>query len=116
MTDENVQRPALELGMDAKDFVRFQWLKSELVAFCRANGLPTGSSKADLTERIATFLRTGELLLPTTRPKLRADGLVPTLDTVITVVIEVISLIGRSLKRLLASIFISRRPSNSISR
>ena len=65
MLSENGQRSMLELGMDAKDFLRFHWLKSELVEFCRANGLPTGGSKGQLTERIAHFLRTGELLLPT---------------------------------------------------
>jgi len=85
MVGENRQRPVLELGIDAKDFLAFYWLKGELAEFCRANGLPTGGSKADLTERIAHFLRTGELLLPEKRPKLKSDGQVPTLDTVITV-------------------------------
>ncbi len=84
MASENGQRPTLELGIDAQNFLAFYWLKSELVEFCRANGLPTGGSKGELTERIAHFLRTGELLLPTTRPKLKSDGQVPTLETVIT--------------------------------
>ncbi len=84
MTDEKTQRPALELGLEASDFLAFYWLKSELVEFCQVNGLPTGGSKGELTERIAHFLRTGELLLPEKRPKLKTDGQVPTLETVIT--------------------------------
>ncbi len=80
-----MQRPTLDLETDVNDFLAFYWLKSELVEFCRLNGLPTSGSKTDLTERIAHFLRTGELLLPEKRPKLKTDGQVPTLDTVITV-------------------------------
>ncbi len=84
MASENTRRPPLELGIEASDFLAFYWLKSELVEFCRANGLPTSGSKIDITERIAHFLQTGELLLPEKRPKLKSDGQVPTLDTVIT--------------------------------
>jgi len=84
VTEGNKQRPELDLGIDAQDFLVFYWLKSELVEFCRANGLSTVGSKGVLTERIAHFLRTGELLLPTTRPKLKSDGQVPTLETIIT--------------------------------
>ncbi|MCA0456677.1 MAG: SAP domain-containing protein [Chloroflexi bacterium] len=78
-----MQRPPLDLEIKVKDFLAFYWLKAELVEFCRANGLPTGGSKGELTERIAHFLRTGELLLPTTRPKIKSDGQLPTLDTII---------------------------------
>ena len=42
MVGESQQRPTLELGVEAQDFLAFYWLKSELVEFCRANGLPTG--------------------------------------------------------------------------
>ena len=84
MASENVQRPALDLEIDAADFLAFYWLKSELVEFCRVNDLPTSGSKIDLTQRIAHFLKTGELLLPEKRPKLKSDGQVPTLETIIT--------------------------------
>lgn len=84
MADENKQRPTLDLEINVDDFLAFYWLKEELVEFCRANGLPTRGSKGELTERIAHFLRTGELLLPEKRPKLKTDGQVPTLETVIT--------------------------------
>ena len=84
MANEKAQRPPLELDIEVNDFLAFYWLKSELAEFCRANGMPTGGSKGELTERIAHFLRTGELLLPTSRPKLKSDGQVPTLETVIT--------------------------------
>lgn len=84
MTDEQKQRPTLDLETDANDFLAFYWLKDELVEFCRVNGLPTSGSKRELTERIAHFLRTGELLLPEKRPKLKTDGQAPTLETLIT--------------------------------
>ena len=84
MANENIQRPALDLEIDVRDFLAFYWLKSELVEFCRVNDLPTSGSKTELTERIAYFLRTGELLLPEKRPKLKTDGQVPTLETIIT--------------------------------
>lgn len=84
MSDEQMQRPTLDLETDANEFLAFYWLKIELVEFCRVNGLPTSGSKRELTERIAHFLRTGELLLPEKRPKLKTDGQVPTLDTIIT--------------------------------
>lgn len=37
-------------------------MKEELVVFCRKNGLPTSGGKIELTERIAHFLDTGEVL------------------------------------------------------
>ena len=84
MPEIEQQRPPLDLEISVDDFLAFYWLKSELVEFCRVNGLPTSGSKGELTERVAHFLRTGELLLPEKRPKLKTDGQVPTLDTVIT--------------------------------
>lgn len=32
--------------------------------FCRENGLPTSGGKVDITERIATYLKTGEVVYP----------------------------------------------------
>ena len=56
------ERPCLDKDLEAKDFRSFYYLKEELVIFCRKNGLPTSGGKIELTERIAHFLDTGEVL------------------------------------------------------
>lgn len=45
---------------DVKTFRSYYYLKEELAAFCRENHLPASGAKADLTERVARFLDTGE--------------------------------------------------------
>lgn len=54
-------RPTLQKGLDADIFLTYYYLKEELVDFCRENGLPTSGGKLEITERIAVFLRTGEI-------------------------------------------------------
>ena len=56
------ERPALNKQLDSTTFRNFYWLKEELVEFCRKNGLPTSGGKLEITERIAHFLDTGEVL------------------------------------------------------
>ena len=58
------QRPKLQTGLDKDTFLSFYYLKEELVSFCRENGLPSGGSKQELTERIALFLETGRAEVP----------------------------------------------------
>lgn len=57
-------RPSLDKKLDADIFCNFYWLKEELVEFCRANNLPTSGGKAEITERIALYLKTGSVALP----------------------------------------------------
>ncbi len=52
-------RPALDTQLSAAAFLRWYWLKDELAAFCRSQGLPAGGSKQALTNRIAQYLETG---------------------------------------------------------
>ena len=59
-------RPELNTVLDGKTFLKWYWLKEELVSFCKANGLPATGSKTELTERIACFLDTGKV---TSAPK-----------------------------------------------
>lgn len=81
-------RPELNQALSAHDFLDFYWLKSELVAFCRANHLPVSGSKSELTKRIAHFLDTGERLAPTpAKKKVKADPM-PTTFTRATVIGE----------------------------
>lgn len=81
-------RPPLTEITDAAVFVDWYWLKAELIDHCRVVGLSTQGSKAELTDRIAHFLATGERRGPAARPRAtsgfdwaHADL---TVDTVIT--------------------------------
>lgn len=55
-------RPILDKNLDSKTFRSFYFLKEELVDFCRKNGLPTSGGKIEITDRIAHFLDTGEIM------------------------------------------------------
>lgn len=57
------ERPTLNRQLDSTTFRDFYWLKEELVDFCRNNGLSTAGGKLEITERIAHFLDTGEIVL-----------------------------------------------------
>lgn len=78
------ERPELSRIKDSRTFREYYYLKEELTAFCRENGLPASGSKADLTERIAYFLDTGKTQQPAkqSRPK-SADISELTKETVI---------------------------------
>jgi len=55
-----MDRPELKLGLKGSDFKQYYYLKEELVSFCKEHNLQKTGSKIDLTNRIATFLDTGE--------------------------------------------------------
>lgn len=55
-------RPIINKQLDSKTFRDFYYLKEELVYFCRENGLPTSGGKIEITDRIAHFLDTGEII------------------------------------------------------
>ncbi len=57
-----MERPVLKPGISSETFRQFYYLKEELVAFCRENGLPVSGGKIEITDRIAHFLDTGEVL------------------------------------------------------
>ncbi|SDM99007.1 DUF6434 domain-containing protein [Acetanaerobacterium elongatum] len=56
MTD----RPALTVTLDSDTFKAFYYLKEELTAFCRQEGLQATGSKAALTQRICVYLSAGK--------------------------------------------------------
>ena len=56
------ERPVLDKNLDSKTFRDFYYLKDELIDFCRNNSLPTSGGKLEITDRIAYFLDTGEIL------------------------------------------------------
>ena len=66
------ERPKLNRELHGDTFRRYYYLKEELIAFCRENGLPVSGGKPELTERITYFLDTGKVA-PVTAKK-RAKG------------------------------------------
>ena len=77
------QRPELNKETDTAAFRSYYYLKQELAGFCRENGLPTSGSKAELTDRIAYFLDTGNVLRSSAERKTAVDIGTLTEDTVI---------------------------------
>ena len=55
-------RPELSRKLDGQTFRNYYYLKQELVGFCRENNLPVSGGKIELTDRIAYFLDTGNIL------------------------------------------------------
>jgi len=62
------KKPELNKNLDENTFRGYYYLKEELVEFCRANNLPTTGSKPELTERIAYYLQTGDVLARANKP------------------------------------------------
>lgn len=60
MNNKPVLERNLERNMDSSIFKSYYYLKEELAAFCRKEGLQTTGSKTELAERIATYLETGQ--------------------------------------------------------
>ena len=54
-------RPNLTKDSSVQSFKDFYWLKEELQSFCRENGISASGSKIEISDRIETFLRTGEI-------------------------------------------------------
>ncbi|SOC27641.1 hypothetical protein SAMN05880501_1264 [Ureibacillus xyleni] len=77
-------RPNLSKAINLQDFRNYYWLKEELQLFCRENGMSASGSKQELSERIVTFISTGEVTKPmrkATKKKIVQVDL--SLDTVI---------------------------------
>lgn len=78
------KRLDLNRNLSGTTFRSYYYLKEELTAFCRENGLPTSGAKQELTDRIACFLDTGNVL-PSCTAKRRPSPAVGAIteDTVI---------------------------------
>ncbi|KGA95620.1 hypothetical protein AJ85_06950 [Alkalihalobacillus alcalophilus ATCC 27647 = CGMCC 1.3604] len=57
-------RPKLTKNISIDSFKDFYWLKEELQFFCRENGISASGSKLEISDRIETFLETGEIKKP----------------------------------------------------
>ena len=55
-------RSKLSKDLDPNEFLQYYYLSSELVSFCKENGIQLAGGKKIITKRIEHFLRTGEML------------------------------------------------------
>lgn len=79
-------RPNLTKDISVQSFKDFYWLKEELQAFCRENGISASGSKIEISNRIETFLRTGEIKKPIRKSNINKNiesKVILCLDTVI---------------------------------
>lgn len=67
------ERPELDQITDGATFRSYYFLKQELAEFCRNHGLPVSGGKAELTDRIACFLDTGQILQTPAKRKVPAN-------------------------------------------
>jgi hypothetical protein len=59
-----MKRPPLNRNLSVADFQNFYWLKEELTAFCRTERISTKGGKLALSDRIISYLQTGEIVQP----------------------------------------------------
>lgn len=78
-----IERPDLNRNLDGETFRSFYYLKEELVDFCRSNKLSVSGGKQELTNRIAHFLDTGEVLNGSVKKKTTFDVGIITEDMLI---------------------------------
>lgn len=57
------ERPILSRELEYDTFIQYYYLKEELIAFCKENGLSTNGGKQELIKRIEHFFKTGEKLV-----------------------------------------------------
>jgi hypothetical protein len=54
-------RPPLNRELNASDFRSYYWLKDELTAFCREQGISRAGPKLEISRRIEEYLATGRV-------------------------------------------------------
>ncbi len=57
-----MSKPILNKEISLEDFNDFYWLKKELVHFCRTIGIASTGGKIEISNRIRTYLSTGEIV------------------------------------------------------
>ena len=55
------ERPKLDTNISIKDFKEFYWLKTELVEFCKENGVTRGGGKLQIAKRIEEYINYGKI-------------------------------------------------------
>ena len=79
-----MQRPILSTSLSEAEFERWYWLKAELQAFCRAQGVSAAGPKLELSARIAALLSSRPHHPP--RPKPSRSAAMPSSFTPETVI------------------------------
>lgn len=80
-------RPNLTKDISVESFRDYYWLKEELQSFCRENGISASGSKIEISDKIETYLLTGEIKKPIRKSRVNKKIEPQTdlsLDTVIT--------------------------------
>jgi hypothetical protein len=80
-------RPYLTKEISVEEFKDYYWLKEELQSFCRENAISPSGSKIEISDRIETFLQTGEIkkiIRKSRGNKVEKNKSKLSLDTVIT--------------------------------
>jgi len=63
-----MKRPELNTKISLENFQNFYWLKTELISFCRANGISTTGGKIEIVRRIEHYLTTGKVIQTSLKP------------------------------------------------
>ena len=84
-----MDKPILDKEISLEDFNDFYWLKKELVHFCQAIGISSTGGKIEISDRIRTYLSTGEIVkqvknIHKTKSKFDWANEVLTINTLIT--------------------------------
>lgn len=78
-----MSNPPLDQTLDAAEFARRYWLRSELVGFCRREGITASGSKDELTARVTAHLSGQPLPMPAAARRIGGMPTVLNADTVI---------------------------------
>ena len=62
------KRPELNSAISLEDFQSFYWQKTELVSFCRANGISAPGGKIEIAGRIEQYIATGKVMPASPKP------------------------------------------------
>ncbi len=81
-------RPNLTRDISVDSFKDFYWLKEELQAFCRGNGISASGSKIEISDRIETFLRTGKIIKKIRKTKVNSQSEIQVDLSIDTVILE----------------------------
>lgn len=76
------ERPKLEKGLSSEVFLKYYYLKDELVEFCRKEGLKTTGRKIEITNRIAYYLDTGKSLEDRKTTSKSCESFTKNIDTI----------------------------------
>lgn len=66
--------PKLTKQITVSDFKNHYWLKSELIGFCKSNGISGAGSKQEIAKRIEIFITSGQKIKPEIIKKTARDS------------------------------------------